>query len=171
MEEIIGIIAFIWLGFGDRMLNSKNSRIKRIIFFLLFYVPLAAVLVWAASAAYSRIGFLFSFLLYVLMIFLLFFLGLRAWYGTKEREKEAFRKMYQRTMHFWVRYRSRLMNDRTKIASKIFFFVLLFLPFYVVPGLMMLLMESSVPFMLPVMFITVILTIIAAIIVFYDKRK
>ena len=171
MEEITAILVFIWIGFGDRMLNAKNSRRKRILFFFLFYIPIAWVLVWAASAAYDLIGLLFSVLLYILMVFLLFFLGLRAWFGSKEKEKEAFTKLLWRIIRFWTKYKNRIMNRKNKLSARIFFFVLLFLPFYVIPGVIMLIMRSIVTIILPFVFAIAFLTVVGAIVVFCGKKE
>ena len=170
MEEIIAILGFIWIGFGDKMLNPKNSRPKRVLFFFLFYIPLAAALIWGATAAYSRIGLLFSALLCIVAVFLLFFLWFRAWFGSKENEKAAFTKLFWRIIRFWTKYKNRLMNRKNKPLARIFFFVLLFLPFYVIPGFIMLLMRSIIPIILPFVFVIAFLTVAGAIVVFCGKK-
>jgi hypothetical protein len=171
MEQLIAFAALFWIGFADNMLNPKNSRPKRVFFFFLFYIPIAAVLIWAAYATYSRIGVLFSLLLYALMVFLLFFLGEKAWFASRAKEKAAFEKMRIHGMILWVKYKNRLMSRKNKLYVRIFFFIILFLPFYVIPGLLMLIMRSVVPLVLPLMYVTAFLTLIAAIVVFFGKNS
>jgi len=171
MEEIIALLALVWIGFADKMLNPRNSRPKRVLFFFLFYIPLAAVLIWAASAAYGRIGWLFSCLLYVLVAFLLFFLGEKAWFASREKERVAFEKVRMRAMRFWVKYKNRLLDKNNKLHIRIFFFVLMFLPFYVIPVAMRLLMSNMAMIVSMYMIVAAFLMLVAAIIVFGGKKE
>ena len=171
MEEIIGLLALVWIGFADKMLNPRNSRPKRVVFFLLFYIPLAAVLIWGASAAYDRIGWLFSCLLYIAVAFLMFFLGEKTWFASREKERLAFEKMRMRTMRFWVKYKNLLMNRKYKLPARIFFFVLMFLPFYAVPLLMRLLFANMAAILTVYLFVTAFLTLAAAVLVFGGKKE
>jgi hypothetical protein len=172
MEELIGFVALIWIGFADRMLNPKNPRPKRMIFFLLFYIPLAAVLTWAAYSAYTVKGWwIFSFALYAIAAFLLPFLFEKAWFASRDKERAAFRKTRMRIIRFWIRYKNRMMNKKNKLILRIVLFVLLFLPFYVIPGLLMLVMRSALPLIMPFMWVIAILTLASAIIVFTGKKR
>lgn len=171
MEQIIAFLVFIWIGFGDRMLNPKNSRPKRILFFFLFYMPLAAVLIWAGSAAYSIMGWIFSCVLYTLAVLLLPFLCGKAWFASREKEKAAYQKMRMRIFYFWVKYKNRMMNKKNTLTARIILFVLLFMPFYAIPGLIVLIMQNMIPIIQPFMYVIAFLTAVSAIIVFSGKNK
>ena len=171
MEQIIAFVVLIWIGLGDRMLNPKNPRPKRILFFFLFYIPLAGVLIWAGIAAYNVIGWLFSVLLYSIAAFFLPFLWCKAWFASREKERVAFRKMRMRIFYLWVKYKNRLMNKKNKIWRRIILFVLMFLPFYAIPGLIMLIMHSMIPIIVPFIYIISFLTIVSAMLVFCGKKQ
>lgn len=171
MEEIIGLLALVWIGFADKMLNPRTPRPKRVLFFLLFYIPLAAALIWGASVAYERIGWFFSCILCAVMLFLLFFLGEKTWFASREKERIAFEKMRMRTMRFWVKYKNRLFNKKNKLPVRIFFFVLMLLPFYVIPMLIKLLMSSMSALVTVYLFATAFLTVVAAVLVFSGKKE
>jgi hypothetical protein len=175
MEQIIAFIALIWIGFGDRMLNPKKSRPKRVLFFFLFYIPLAVVLVWAGTAVYSitynTLGLLGSLVLYAIAAFLLPFLFSKAWFASREKEKTAYVKMRMRIMRFWVKYKNRFMNKKNKLIVRILLFALMFLPFYAIPGLIMLIARGMIPLILPFIYVIAFLTVVSAALVFSGKNK
>jgi hypothetical protein len=172
MEQIIAVLIFIWISFGDKMLNPKNSRAKRMLFFFLFYIPLAGFLTWAGYVSYNVMGAFFSVAMYAIAAFLLPFLFEKAWFASRDKEKAAFRKMRMSTMYFWVKCKNRLMNGKKyNITRRILFFILMFLPFYAVPILIMLTVRSMVPIILPFIYVIAFLTVAGAVLVFSGKRE
>ena len=171
MEQLIAYICLFWMGLVDKMLNPKYSRKKRILFFLIFYIPLAGVLIFFASLGFSRIGPLFSFLLYALALFLLIVLGAKVWLGSKAKETEAFEKVRGKLVYFTVRYKNRMLNAKNPLGTRILLFVLMILPFYLIPGVIVIFMKSMIPVISSLMAVTAVLTIVAAVVVFMPQKK
>ena len=63
------------------------------------------------------------------------------------------------------------MNKKNKIWRRIILFVLMFLPFYAIPGLIMLIMHSMIPIIVPFIYIISFLTIVSAMLVFCGKKQ
>ena len=171
MEQLIAYIGLFWIGLADKMLNPKYSRKKRFLFFFIFYIPLAGVLIFFASLGFSRIGPFFSFLLYAVALFLLIFLGAKVWLGSKAKETETFEKMRGKLVYFTVRYKNRLLNSKNPIGTRILLFVLMVLPFYLIPGVIVLFMKSMIPVVSSLMAVIAVLTLIAALVVFIPQKK
>jgi hypothetical protein len=63
------------------------------------------------------------------------------------------------------------MNRKYKLPARIFFFVLMFLPFYAVPLLMRLLFANMAAILTVYLFVTAFLTLAAAVLVFGGKKE
>ena len=93
LGEFIGeLLGELWGNLAEKMFNPAYSRRKRVFCFLLFYLPLAALIILFGALIYERtdiICIVISYALYALAAFLFFFLGRKAWLGRAPKKPKA----------------------------------------------------------------------------------
>lgn len=134
LGEFIGeLLSELWGNLAEKMFNPAYSRRKRVFCFLLFYVPLAALIILFGALIYERtdiICIVISYALYALAAFLFFFLGRKAWLGRAPKEPKVIGKMGDGIENFSKSYKNTLMDKKAPLKTRIVLFSLIFAPFY-----------------------------------------
>ena len=132
--EFIGeLFIELWGSCAEKMWDPSRSRAKRIIFFLLCYIPLAALLSLFGVLAYERTDIFriaVAYAFFALAIFLFVFLGRRAWLGREPKAPKAVEKAEERVDNFFIAYKNTLKDRNAPLKTRIALFSLMFAPLF-----------------------------------------
>ncbi|MBQ8861799.1 MAG: hypothetical protein IJ021_03545 [Clostridia bacterium] len=132
--EFIGeLVINLWGLCAEKMWDPSRSRTKRIIFFILFYIPLAVLLSLFGVLAYERTNILrivLAYAFFALALFLFFFLGRRAWLGRDFKVPKAVEKAEENVGNFFTAYRNTLGDRNAPLKTRILLFSLMFAPLF-----------------------------------------
>lgn len=133
--EFVGeLVIELWGLCAEKMWDPSRSRTKRIIFFLLFYIPLAALLSLFGVLAYERTNILrivLAYAFFALALFLFVFLGKRAWLGRVPKQPKAVEKAEESVGNFFTAYKNTLKDRNAPLKTRIALFSLIFAPLFV----------------------------------------
>lgn len=143
--EFFGELIVRLLGFFAGKMFDEKSRTKRVIFFLIFYAPIAAVLVLLGVLVYNRtdiVCIVISYLLYALAAFFFVFLGSNVWIGKTPKEPAVIGKMGDRIEKFYKGYINILKDKNSPIKLRVSLFVLITLPLYILAIVLMIMLPE-----------------------------
>jgi hypothetical protein len=171
-EAIFNLLIEFWASLLEKIWDPTRSRGKRVLSFLLFYLPVAAVLVIFGSLAYDRtdiVCIIISYALYALAAFLFFWLGKKAWFGKAPKEPKAIEKMGNGIEKFINGYKNTMDDKSAPIKTKILLLSFPLVPMIALLVILTLLLPEATPVFLVGFGIYLVCYVILAIKIFRKK--
>ena len=173
LGEFFGELIAELLGFFAGKMFDAESRTKRVLFFLLFYIPIAAVLVLLGVLVYNRtdiVCIVISYLLYTLAAFLFVFLGKNVWLGKTPKEPKVIGKIGDSIEKFCKGYMNTLKDKNAPIKLRVSLFLLLILPLYILDIILMIMLPEMLFFFLIAVIVETVCVYILAKRIFGRKK-
>jgi hypothetical protein len=148
-EVIFEVMAELWASLLEKIWDPARSRARRIFAFLLFYLPVAAILVFFGYAIYDRtdiVLILISYAFYALAVLLFCWLGKKAWFGKAPKEPKAMEKMGNGIEKFIKAYKNTINDKSVPTGKRILFFALPHVPMMVLIAVMAVLLPDVASF-------------------------
>ena len=132
--EFVGeLFIELWGLCAEKMWDPSRSRAKRIIFFLLCYIPLAALLSLFGVLAYERTNIFriaVAYAFFALAIFFIVAVEELFWLGREPKAPKAVEKAEERVDNFFIAYKNTLKDRNAPLKTRIALFSLMFAPLF-----------------------------------------